>query len=222
MGENQSLHSFQQTTMSSTHILFLQNIRSLRKNIDELQILIKSLKLQPSFLCLTERWLPDNHTIRLFKIDGYIESLTCKYQQKGDDVAIISKKGVVMELHKKNNKIQVLKAKNSGAVAIYITAVYMKPNVPVNNSLIALENHLSEIYLQPDDINILCGDVNIGHSRESSRKTNLQNSLICFGLQCLNSNKPTRGTENISSVIDVVYTSKKSQIEILETSSTDQ
>ena len=97
----------------------------------------------------------------------------------------------------------------------------MKPNAPVNDSLIALENHLSDIYLQPDDINILCGDVNIDHSRESSRKTNLQNSLSCFGLQCLNSNKPTGVTEQNSSVIDVVYSNKKFQIEALETSITD-
>ena len=97
----------------------------------------------------------------------------------------------------------------------------MKPKAPVNDSLIALENHLSDIYVQPDDINILCGGVNIDHIRELSRKTNLQNRLSCFGLQCLNSNKPTRETEQNSSVIDVVYSNKKFQIEILETSITD-
>ena len=168
--------------MSSTHSLLFQNIRSLRKNIDELQILIKLLNLQSFFLCLTETLLSDNHANHLFKIDGYNEPLTCNRQQKGGGVGIISKKGVVMEFHKKtqNNNIQILTAKNSGAVAIYLTAVYMKPNPPVNDSLIALENHLSDIYLQPDDINILCGDVYIDHIRESSRKTNLQNSLSCF------------------------------------------
>ena len=85
----------------------------------------------------------------------------------------------------------------------------MKPNAHVNNSLIALENHLRDTYLQPADIYNLCGDVNIGHSRESSKKTYLQNSLRCFGFQCLNSNKPTRETEHNSSVIDVVYPNKK-------------
>ena len=77
-----------------------------------------------------------------------------------------------MELPKTTqiDKIQILTAKNSGAVAIYTTAVYMKPSAPVNDSLLALENHLSDLYLQPDDINILCDDVNIGHSRESSKK----------------------------------------------------
>ena len=66
--------------------------------------------------------------------------------QKGG-VAIISKKGAVMELHKitQNNNIQILTAKNSGAIAIYITTVYMKPNVPENDSLIALGNHPSDI-----------------------------------------------------------------------------
>ena len=97
----------------------------------------------------------------------------------------------------------------------------MKPNAPVNDSFIALENHLSDIYLQPNDINILCGHVNIDHIRESSRKTNLKNSLSCFGLQCLKSNKPTRETEQNSSVIYVVYSNKKFQVEILETSLTD-
>ena len=97
----------------------------------------------------------------------------------------------------------------------------MKPNAPVNDSLIALENHLIDIYLQSDDKNILCGDVNTDHIRESSRKTNLQNSLSCFGLQSLNSNKPNRETEQNSSVIDVVYSNKKFQVEILETSVTD-
>ena len=35
----------------------------------------------------------------------------------------------------------------------------MKFNAPVNDSLVALKNHISYIYLQPDDINILCGEV---------------------------------------------------------------
>ena len=124
-----------------------------------------------------------------------------------------------MELHKKtqNDNIQILRTKNSGAVAMFLTSVYMKPNAPGNDSLIALENHLSDIYLQPDDINILCGDGNIDHIRESSRKTNLQNSLSCFGLQYLNSKKPPRETEQNSSVIDVVCSNKKIQVEILET-----
>ena len=87
------------------------------------------------------------HTNHLFKIDGYNEPLACNRQQKGGGVAIISKKGVVMELHKKtqNNKIQILTAQNSGVVAMYTTAVYMKPDDPVNDSLIALENRLSDI-----------------------------------------------------------------------------
>ena len=39
--ENQSPHSSKQTTMSSTHSLIRQNIRNLRKNIVQLQILKK-------------------------------------------------------------------------------------------------------------------------------------------------------------------------------------
>ena len=207
--------------MSSTHSLLLQNIRSLRKNIAELQILIKSSKSQPSFLCLTETWLSDNHTNHLFKNDGYNEPLTCNRQKKGGCCYYFkegSSDGTAQKTQ--NNNKQILTTKNSGAVAIYITAVYMKSNAPVNDSLIALENQPIDVYLQPDDINILCGDVNFDHSREPSRKTDLQNSLSCFGLQRLNSNKPTSETEQNSSVIDV-YSNKKFQIETLETSNTN-
>ena len=85
----------------------------------------------------------------------------------------------------------------------------MKPNAPVNDSLIVLENHFRDIYLQPVDINTLCGDGIFDHSRKSIRKIDFQNSLSCFALQCLNSNKPTRETEHISSVIDVVFSNRK-------------
>ena len=61
----------------------------------------------------------------------------------------------------------------------------MKPNASVKDSLFAIENHPSDIYLQPDEINILRGDVNFDHSRVSSRKTNLPNILSGFGLQSL-------------------------------------
>ena len=57
-------------------------------------------------------------------------------------------------------------------------------------------------------------------SRNRAEKLIYQNSLSCFGLQCLNSNKPTRDTEQNSSVNDVVYSNKKFQVQILETSIT--
>ena len=88
----------------------------------------------------------------------------------------------------------------------------MKPKVHVNDYLIALENRICAFYLQPDEIYILCGDVKLDYSREAIRKTNLQNSLSCFGLQCLNSNKPTRETAQYISVIDVVYSNKNFQM----------
>ena len=87
----------------------------------------------------------------------------------------------------------------------------MKPKALVNDSLIALENHLSAFYLKPDDIKNLSGDVNLDYSRESCGKTKLHYSRSCFGLQCLNSIKPTRETEQNSSVIDVVYSNKETK-----------
>ena len=90
--------------------------------------------------------------------------LTCSRQQKWN--CCFFKRNSDGRTAQKNHKIQILGAKKSGANAIYITAVYIKPKAHVNDSLIKLETHLSDIYLQPDDINFLCSNANIDHSRE--------------------------------------------------------
>ena len=102
--------------LSLSHGLYLQNIRSLRKNIDELQTLLKLMTSR------TKTWLLDNHTNHLFNTDGCNEQLTCNVHQKRGGVPIISKKKVVTGLHKKTqiNNIQVSTAKVSGAVATYV------------------------------------------------------------------------------------------------------
>ena len=107
--------------LSLSHGLYLQNIRSLRKNINELQFLLKLMTSR------NETWLLDNHSNHLFKTDGCKEQLTCNFHQKRGGVPIISKKKVVTGLHKKTqiNNIQVSTAKVSGAVAIYVMAAYM-------------------------------------------------------------------------------------------------
>ena len=51
--------------------------------------------------------------------------------------------GTAKKTQSNNMKFQL---QVSGAAAIYVTAVNMKPNAHPNDSLIALENHLSDIY----------------------------------------------------------------------------
>ena len=58
----------------------------------------------------------------------------------------------------------------------------MKPNAPVNDSLIALENHLSDINLQPDDTNIFVETLTLitaGNQAEKLILKIVSASLLC-------------------------------------------
>ena len=49
----------------------LQNIRSLTKNFDDLQVLLESLSEKPSAICLTEPWLKEYHHTKSMFLEGY-------------------------------------------------------------------------------------------------------------------------------------------------------
>ena len=54
----------------------LENIRSLYKKIDQLQILVKSLDSLPLAVCLTETWMNEEHDTACLQLDGYQKIVT--------------------------------------------------------------------------------------------------------------------------------------------------
>ena len=57
--------------MSNCFQIMLQNIRSLTKNFDDLQVLLESIKEKPSAICLTETWLKEVHPTKSMFQEGY-------------------------------------------------------------------------------------------------------------------------------------------------------
>ena len=57
--------------MSNCFQIMLQNIRSLTKNLDDLQVLLESLSEKPSAICLTETWLKEFHHTKSMFLKGW-------------------------------------------------------------------------------------------------------------------------------------------------------
>ena len=57
--------------MSNCFQIMLQNIRSLTKNLDDLQVLLESLSEKLSAICLTETWLKEYHHTKSMFLEGY-------------------------------------------------------------------------------------------------------------------------------------------------------
>ena len=73
----------------------LENIRSLYKKIDQLQILVKSLDSLPLAVCLTETWMDEEHDTSCLQLDGYQKIVTVsrniKKKRRGGIVSIFWK-----------------------------------------------------------------------------------------------------------------------------------
>ena len=58
-------------TNSKTFSWFLQNIRSLLRSFEEIELEIEQLAQRPDIICLTETWLKNNSENDIFQIQGY-------------------------------------------------------------------------------------------------------------------------------------------------------
>ena len=67
--------------------IMLQNVRSLPKNLDALNVYLTTLKCKPKIICLTETWLKDCHPIGLYNINGYHPIITANRVRRGGGVA---------------------------------------------------------------------------------------------------------------------------------------
>ena len=60
----------------------LQNIRSLHKNLDRLQIVVNSLDSLPLAVWLTETWIIEEYDTACLQLDGYLKTVTVSRGKK--------------------------------------------------------------------------------------------------------------------------------------------
>ena len=73
----------------SANKIILQNIRSIYKNLNEFELLMKQQESQLLAICLTETWLKDQSNTKCINLDGYQETATSnRNTSKGGGVGI--------------------------------------------------------------------------------------------------------------------------------------
>ena len=68
------------------------NVRSLRKNLLNLEAFIYSLDVQPDVICLTETWLSETDEISSYIVTGYNGFVATNRGSKGGGVMLLCQK----------------------------------------------------------------------------------------------------------------------------------
>lgn len=182
-----------------------KNIRSIRKNFDELQILLKYLKVNFQIIILTECWI--NHKYMKLEIAGYTTYSSLNNKKQNDGVIIYIKNEIKAEVEEIIiTNANCLKIKIGKEKAIL--AIYRSPSS--RNIDPFLKSVDEELCLLKETKNIfIIGDVNI-NILENGHPKRIQylQMLASHGLESL-INVPTRKVDNTESCIDHIMSKTK-------------
>ena len=197
-------------TNSETFSVFLQNIRSLPRNFEELELEIEQLAQRPDIICLNETWLKNNSDNNIFQIQGYEPLYSCARIKRGGGIGIYFNTGSDHRIikQKKDNNIQILSAliKTQIKQKIVVICVYIPPNFLNNATFESMQNYLDGLTLGPETDHIVCGDFNVNFLLNSTKRKTIEDNMIGNGMlekkmSCL----PTRVTERSSTLIDFFF-----------------
>ena len=113
--------------------ILLQNIRSIYKNLNHLEVFLAQQETQPLAICLTETWLKDDSNIKCLSLSSYQLLDTSNRQRGKGGVAIFVREGVVKTVLQKfsSRNCQLLTIKfepKNYENDLVLTVVYLKPN----------------------------------------------------------------------------------------------
>ena len=208
-------------------LLYLQNIRSLGANFDELNIELENLNIKPQFLIVTETWLREYSNLNIFCQDRWKSIETCNQKsERGGGVAVLSTEQNYITTIKKtshqNLQILTVKANIPKWKKILITVIYKAPKMNAFEFVDTLMNHLFEIQEESNTKHIVCGDFNIDIAGESDRKQNLLQNLQALGFELANNPKDfTRVSQSSQSTIDLVFSNFTVQTLVHNSSASD-
>ena len=210
----------------SANKIILQNIRSIYKNLNEFEVLMKQKESQPLAICLTETWLKDQSNTKCFNLDGYQEIATSnRNTSKGGGVGIFVRMDLKQTIIKKfgSTSIQNLTVKinTKNGKSFLLAVIYIKPNTSINEISETFQMFFEELTPEPEQLHIVCGDFNIDHSSKNNKFTKLKDILSSYNLSNMSNAGYTRESAKSRTNIDVVYCSKKVETEIIKSAVTD-
>ena len=143
--------------------IILQNIHSLQKNFDLLNIHLETLKSKLIALCLTETWLKNHYETSQFSLKEYQKFCSCERMKRGSGVGIFVMNDLDFVEVKKcdHNDLQALTLKIKADKQHYLIITCIPPRKQNNVNFQRLENYLDTLPIDPENKHILCGDFNI-------------------------------------------------------------
>ena len=191
-------------------------MRSIKRNIKELESLVFSLESKPDILCLTETWLSESDEPKNYLIPGYESYVLKNRDSRGGGVMlqcnsefIINKElqnpfdeAVLIEINRKN----------------FIANLMIIYNPPRNNKLQFIDklDKFLENFSSKEKPFLICGDFNINTLEQNLLVENYQNCIAANGFEIF-CNTPTRVTESTSSSIDhFIFQNLNGDAEVLE------
>ena len=144
------------------------NIRSLRQNLEQLEVLLDELPTKPIAIVLTEIRSSNDENHNPQRIDFYRPIKTCSRDNKGGGVGIfVHEDAEVLETYRNLvRNVQILSLeiefnKQINKKTVILTAVYKSPNYPIDEFLNQLSDHIMNIKTNSNKKNIVCGDFNV-------------------------------------------------------------
>ena len=156
----------------------LLNIRSLRQNLEQLEVFLDELPTKPIAIALTETRSSNDENHNPQRIDFYRPIKTCSRDSKGGGVGIfVHEDAEVLETYRssvRNVQIISLEIKFNKKTVI-LTAVYKSPNYPIDEFLNQLSDHIMNIKTNSNKKHIVCGDFNVNLLIENNSTKNCWN-----------------------------------------------
>ena len=193
------------TCFSITHV----NIRSLNKNIRELQLLYEhTIQFKFDVIALSEVWNVQH--VNTLNLSNYTLEVSCREGNvRGGGVGAYVRND--MNYVRRNFSIAHaeslwLVVSDSNTNVLVIGVIYRKPNTNINEFQSSLMNVLDELHVGKTDV-VLLGDFNIDLLRVNSnaRVEEYLHTMECVGMQQIIAS-PTRVSSTTSTLIDHIYT----------------
>lgn len=164
---------------SKTNINIIHfNIRSIKKNYDDLVAFLESTTVEFGMIILSETNIV--HDLDSFGIDGFDIFYNDSQQNKCDGTIALVKSVLLPSFEivqvRKTKFLRTVLTKNN--VQIGVTAVYRLPSLNADEFVIDLQTLLEE-HIVKNPLEVFCGDININLMDEGNETT-------CNYLNCLN------------------------------------
>jgi exonuclease III len=189
-----------------------QNIRSLWRKCEELEILLATELYNAEVLCFTEHWL-NWHKVHAVNINNFtLVSAFCRKNSDYGGSCIYVEQGIMTkELNFINNlgkeKSIELSAIEIVKYGIIVICIYRSPDGQIDTLFNKLEMIIKKL-IEKHKTLILCGDWNINLLQSSPHAKELNNLFVRYNLKSI-VNVHTRITKTTASLLDIVITNEE-------------